>query len=352
MSKTNEVLEWATRTLTDAQGDLEVHQSVMRELERAQKERERAAEPPTARVRAAPPIKSDSRRSRPAVHGPSVDTPVIWGEEWRGLPNELARTGLFNIKQAEPRRWFDNEPIATLRHTVMLYSGPELRVRDEDVLLQCFHFQRHTPWGEPWCVNGRDFLIAMHWSDGRRGYRDLYESLLRLSKGHISILRASPPTPMVSAASVADVLDGAMANASTDAAFVLKAGSLIEIEIQHSARGAASVITISLNKQSLALWRTMGYTLVNWEQRLALTAPLARFLHRFYSSHREPFALKVNTLRQLTGSSTASLAKFRQLLRGALEALVDVGFLSAYWLDTADLVHVTRLAASSTALRR
>ena len=340
--------------------DLATHDALMRRLESLQKRRTllaKATSGPTVMEHGANPVvvavksvERAARRPRPAPRRPDPNAmPVIWGDDLRGIPNDLARTGLFNIKQSEPRRVLDNEPIASLKNITMFFSGPELRVRDEDVLLQCFHFQRNFRWGEPWSVNGRDFLQAMHWSDGKRGYRDLFDSLLRLSKGHLSILRTGQvETDAATGAAVVTSggLVAQMANAEDDG-FVLKAGRLIEIEIEHGGRGAATVITVEMNKRTNALWQTMGYTLVNWEQRLDLTSTLARFLHRFYSSHRHPFALKVETILRLTGSGTASLSKFRQLLRDALDALVQVKFLSAYWIDSSDRVNVRRMHMTS-----
>ncbi|MEO7326544.1 MAG: plasmid replication initiator TrfA [Dokdonella sp.] len=336
--------------------DLATHDALMRQLESVQKRREATAhtangaaarKPNTeAAVVVAKAAQRALRRPRPAPRRPDPNAmPVVWGDDLRGIPNDLARTGLFNIKQSEPRRILDNEPIASLKNITMFFSGPELRVRDEDVLLQCFHFQRNLRWGDPWSVNGRDFLQAMHWSDGKRGYRDLFDSLLRLSKGHLSILRTrqvEADAPVTTAVVASNGFTEQMAKAEEDG-FVLKAGRLIEIEIEHGGRGAATVITVEMNKRTNALWQTMGYTLVNWEQRLDLTSTLARFLHRFYSSHRDPFALKVETILRLTGSGTASLSKFRQLLRDALDALVKIEFLSAYWIDSADRVNVRRL---------
>jgi len=82
--------------------------------------------------------------------------------------------------------------------------------------------------------------------------------------------------------------------------------------------------------------------LVDWEQRQSLRSPLAKYLHRFYSSHVSPFPYKVETIRTLTGSAVESLNKFRQLLRNALEALVEIEFLDAFYIDSDDLVHVVR----------
>jgi hypothetical protein len=262
-----------------------------------------------------------ARRLEPARDG---FIPATWGENFRGFPNDLIRTGLFNVRRSEPRAQLSNELIATYSNTMMLYSGEELRIKDEDVLMQIFHFQQRFMLGIAWEANGRDFLKSMHWTDGQRGYNELYDSLLRLSKGHLTLMRRNEKGEAES--------------------FVLEAGALLsELKVEHGGRAGPSRITISVNPKTEMLWKSMGYTLVNWEQRLTLNGSLSRYLHRYYSSHQEPYPLKVATLRTLTGSTASTKGKFVQLLKDALQSLVDIDFLAAYWIDKADLVHVNRV---------
>ena len=267
-------------------------------------------------------MSSRARQARPAQPSIELDRwPANWGDDFRAIPNELIRTALFTIRRNEPRQSLANAQIAAMRNTVMLYSGDELRMKDEDVLMQTFQFQRDFPIGQAWVVNGRDYLKSMHWTDGKRGYYELYASLHRLSKGHITILRRGENGDQ----------------------FVLEAGAILaQLKIEHGGRSGPSAITLQVNPDTRKLWDSMGYTLVNLDQRLRLKGPLARYLHRFYSSHQQPFAFKAATLLQLTGS-TATLNKFRQLLRQSLQDLCDIGFLQAFWVDSSDLVHVTRV---------
>lgn len=252
---------------------------------------------------------------------PAVDhLPASWGDAFRGMPNELIRTGLFNIRRNEPRVILKDAVVAGSKDTTVLYSGEELRIRDEDVLMQIYHFQRNFKLGDTWQVSGSDFLTSMCWGTGQRGYTDLYDSLRRLSGGKITITRTG----------------------SSRGDFHFAEGSLVSyLEIDHIESGSRT-IRIKLAPETLTLWQSVGFTLVNWEQRLSLSSPLARFLHRYYSSHKEPYALKLDTLRQMTGSTVSARTKFRQLLKAALQSLVDIGFLSAYWIDSDDKVFVRR----------
>lgn len=246
---------------------------------------------------------------------------MVWGEAFRGMPNELIRTGLFNVRRGDARAELKDAVIAATKNTRVLYTGEELRIRDEDVLMQVYHFQRAIPLGQPWTVTGIAFLDAMRWTTGQRGYTDLYRSLRRLAQGKVTIVRTG---------------DG-----PRDLHF--EEGALISyLQVDH-VEGGSRDIQIIINPQSRALWESVGFTLVDWDQRLSLSSPLARFLHRYYSSHREPYPLKLETLNNLTGSKVGTKTKFRQMLKRTLQDLVDIHFLASFWIDAHDLVHVRRV---------
>jgi hypothetical protein len=69
--------------------------------------------------------------------------------------------------------------------------------------------------------------------------------------------------------------------------------------------------------------------------------PLAQWLHAFYSTHSEPYAYKVTTLKELCGSDTDELWKFRQVLRRALEKLAEATGWECY-IDDEDKVIVRK----------
>ena len=103
-----------------------------------------------------------------------------------------------------------------------------------------------------------------------------------------------------------------------------------------------------LERETASLFASDGYTLIDWEQRLGLP-PLAKWLHSFYFSHREPFNMKVETLYLLCGSKCKELRAFRFLLKKALAKLVEAGFLTGFSYDPkTDLVAVTRVKRIAT----
>ena len=68
---------------------------------------------------------------------------------------------------------------------------------------------------------------------------------------------------------------------------------------------------------------------------------IAKWLQVFYASHDAPYAMKVDTLREQSGSDSP-LREFRRMLKVALDKLVDVGLLSSWTLEK-DLVKVQKI---------
>ena len=109
---------------------------------------------------------------------------------------------------------------------------------------------------------------------------------------------------------------------------------------------STSYYNVELNRDLIKLFGESQWTALDWEQRQQLKRkPLAKALHAFYSSHRTPFALKVATLRDVTGSRNAELRDFKRKVALALQELVKIGFLIAFRIE-GDLVHVERAKAA------
>ena len=97
---------------------------------------------------------------------------------------------------------------------------------------------------------------------------------------------------------------------------------------------------------------TAGWTSIDWEQRQQLRGKPLALWHEYYASYAAPLPVKVETLRALSGSRTAAVRKFRQLLRAALNELKAIGAIEAWEIDVNDLVHVYRGKAITDSQRR
>jgi hypothetical protein len=101
-----------------------------------------------------------------------------------------------------------------------------------------------------------------------------------------------------------------------------------------------------------------GWTQIDWSIRQNLRGhPLAQWLHGFYSTHAQPYPLKIETLHKLCGSERGAETKIdterNKVMTGwrddslipALDALVDACDKSGQafsWEINGDLVNVTR----------
>lgn len=319
-----------------AAGDFEAREQITRELAQISEARRGLKQPSSAAT--VPPVNSGAivpasssaprnRKTRSVKAPPAAPEPMhlpAWAERQRGMPNELIRSALFAVT-ANSRKQLKDQAIAGTSQRLITYSGEELRVSDEDVLLQIYHFQRGEKLGQPFTVTAGEFLDRLGKPHGAREYTELYKSLHRLAKGNITIT-----------------------DIQSEDSYELQSGPILaDLVIHHSTKGQAKWIQITLSPRTDELWRSMGYTLLDWGQRSALSRPLSKALHRYYASHRDPFPIKVETIRRMMGSETASIVKFRQLLKQSLDDLVNIGFLVRYWIDSTDKVNVLRTDAAA-----
>lgn len=248
----------------------------------------------------------------------SVQLP-LWPEDVRGLPNPLARSALFTVgNRNQPRLMIKNKLIACASGVKILYQGEELRQEDEDAFLQILHISRHHQLGDPVELTAHAVLTDLGWGRSSRMYTRLKETLLRLSATALTV-----------------------SSESEDRGF---SGSLIrKFAWQGEDGNTMKRWLVWLEPELISLFGQDMYTQIYWEQRLALSSPLARWLHGYYYTHREPFPLKVKTLHFLCGSRAKAMSDFKHQLLIALDGLVTVGFLSDWELEQrSGLIKVVR----------
>ena len=100
---------------------------------------------------------------------------------------------------------------------------------------------------------------------------------------------------------------------------------------------------IQLNPRLGALLRS-GWTALDTDTRRKLGGkPLALWLQAFYATHEKPYPYKVETLRELSGSRTGRLRKFRENLKNALDDWAATGDIQGWSIDPeTDLLHITK----------
>jgi hypothetical protein len=109
-----------------------------------------------------------------------------------------------------------------------------------------------------------------------------------------------------------------------------------------------------LDPELKPLYGDITHTLIDWEKRLALKGKdLARWVQLYMATHAKPYPVKVDTLRQLSGSRAKALRNFRAQLRLALDDLIANEDIVDWRIEMPDdLVFVDRGKATSKSQRR
>lgn len=247
----------------------------------------------------------------------------MWPEEMRGLPNAFARSALFTVANARKgaRDNFKRKLIASVNGVTITYTGEELRQDDEDVFLQILHISRFHELGTYVQFTAYAMLRELGWTTNSASYKRLIDCLDRLKASSVTVTLDLP--------------------SGTQRGY---AGSLIRA-FRWKQEGADDPMRqwqILLEKEIVSLFGPTDYSRLEWRTRLQLP-PIAKWLHSFYYTHREPLPYSVTRLKELTGSEIKELYQFRYKLKKALELLVEKQFFLTAHIDArTDLVLVER----------
>jgi hypothetical protein len=238
----------------------------------------------------------------------------LFPEETRPVSNDIARSALFSCVQGKDRQMVKDALLATVEGVEIHFTGERFNQDDHDLLMQLVFMAKHKPLGEYVTMPARAILKALGRKTGGDQHRQLRADITRLVAGTVSLRNTKLKIEYI--------------------------GHLIEKALQDE---TSRYWMYKFNPDLWMLYSPSMYTLVEWEQRKNLRGKdLARWLHLYLATHAAPFPVKVATLRELSGSRTAELKKFRQLLRIALADLEANGDIEDWYIDDNDLVHVYR----------
>ena len=104
---------------------------------------------------------------------------------------------------------------------------------------------------------------------------------------------------------------------------------------------------MEINRDLVALFYR-GFTRIDWQQHQALRRKqLAQWLQLYYSSHAKPLDVSLEFLRDISGSSTKPIAKFKQMVKAALAELQKVGAINRWRITEDGKIHVERTPSLS-----
>lgn len=235
----------------------------------------------------------------------------LWRDQQRGTPNSFIRSALFAAIQSKDRVFMKGMTLTSQKGITVKFTGEQLNQEDLTLWETLVHLARAHPLGSMCSFTGHGILKSLNVNTGGAEHRRLHEAITRLNACSIEITHEGKTY----------------------------FGSLIEGGIKDE---ITSHYTIELNQKLIRLFGESQWTAIDWQQRLKLRRkPLAQALHAYYSSHRDPHAVKLSTLQELTGSRNKQPAGFKRDIRNALNALMQIGFLQSYDIES-DVVNVKR----------
>lgn len=260
-------------------------------------------------------------KPKPKAKAPSPQMSLpLWPETVRAVPNSVLRGALFTVSKLRPIA-HERELIATAQGVEIRFTGKRWNQVDLDLLEMLLHLARLQPLGDKVEFTSNAILKELGRGTSGKDHEELQNGIARLTSGVVDIKWTA----------------GRNKNKTVG-------GTFITTYARDDNTGRNVVI---FNSRILQMYED-GYSHVRWEERKALgNNSLAKWLHGFYSTHAQPFAYKVETLKTLSGSTVERLGDFRKMLRQALRLLVEVGAVKAWEIDSDDLLHVERLPSGS-----
>jgi hypothetical protein len=228
----------------------------------------------------------------------------LWPEPKRGTPNSFIRSALFAAIQGKDRVFMKEATLASQKGIVVKFTGEQLNQDDLSVWETLAHLSRQQPLGHPCEFTAHGLLKSLGLHTGLSQHKQLHSTIIRLTACAVEITHEG----------------------KTYFGSLVKSGVKDELTRHYKIR----------------LFGESQWTALDWKQRQQLRSKhLAQALHAFYSSHRQPFPIKLDTLRGYVGSRNFQKAGFKVKLRAALDELVKIGFLLNYAIED-DVVSVER----------
>lgn len=235
----------------------------------------------------------------------------LWPELKRGTPNSFIRSALFAAIQSKDRIFLKESIVTSQKGIAVKFTGEQLNQEDLSVWETLAHLARKHPLGHICEFTAHSLLKSLGLHTGQSQHKQLHSTIIRLTACAVEISHEG----------------------KTYFGPLVKSGTK---------DGLTNHYHIELNRELIRLFGENQWTALDWQQRQQLRGKhLAQALHAFYSSHRQPFPIKIDTLRGYVGSKNLQKAGFKAKLQIALDKLLQISFLNSYSID-GDIVTVNR----------
>lgn len=224
-----------------------------------------------------------------ALQQQDVRLPTGFREMLRAVPNGFVRSALFGLVQkgTDRNQFLQQVELASVKGVKVIYTGALLDQNDLNLWLACIHLAKEHKLGNVVAFSGKEMLELLGVSDTGPNRNAIDASLARLQATSLKIQQGR----------------------------YRYAGSLLQESLQDTTTDAYAV---AFNPSIKSLFANDQYTLLDSTIRQNLTSQLARWLYSFFATHKEPLPYKVESIKELCGSKTKDLWKFRQQLKEAM----------------------------------
>jgi hypothetical protein len=268
---------------------------------------------PKSPIQALEKLKASKKPAKPQPQQLSLE---LWPDSVRGVPNAVLRGSLFSVSRTRTTAK-KRELLAAVEGIEIRFKGERFNQTDLDLWEMLLHLARLQPLGDRVEFSAYSLLKELGRGVSGREHEELKEDISRLLGGVVEITWTD-----------------------TQKTFI---GHLVQQAYRDEKTQRYVVI---FDQKMLGLYEG-GYSYIDWDRRKALKSnSLAKWLQGFYGSHAQPYAYKVETLKNLCGSTIGRLTDFRKLLRSALNELVTVGSIKSWKIEN-DLVHVVNVPTKS-----
>lgn len=230
------------------------------------------------------------------------------GGDRRAAPNNILRSALFNARNHKhPRRYIKDETIAVIGDGCSIgYRGEELRQDDETVWLHLIFLAKNVEPGERIFFTPTSFLREIGWDGGGKSFSRLATCISRLNNASVRF-------------------------DFKNAGYIVGTNLLAEFAIGNKEDySRMTQWSVRIHSEIHRLFSLNSYTLIDYNQRKKLPSGIASKLHGYYSSHKNPYPIKIATIKLLCGIEINHPGTFLRQLKIALESLVEAGFLSSW----------------------
>lgn len=244
----------------------------------------------------------------------------LWPEAARGVPNSILRGSLFAAIQGKNAKYCNRKQLIDNNRCSIVFTGQRLTQSDLDVWETILHLARDQSLGNKIYYTENSFLEKMGRNNGGKDKQWLKGILSKLNATAVEITFKDKNTYSFE-------------------------GSLLAKTYRET---NTERFVLVLEPQLHRLFEE-GNTWISWEdrQKIGKRKPLALWLHGYISTHAKWYAHKVETLRDLSGSETKLIKKFKQNLSNALQHLLELELIQSYHIDEKNRVYIERTPSKS-----